>query len=54
MKSVKFLLCVARLWLVALGWGEFLTRYGRLGASNHYLSTAVPADGGLFLCDMPK
>jgi len=54
MKSVEFWLCLARVWLVSLGWGGFLTFYGRLGASNHYLSRAVAGDGGLFLCDMPK
>ena len=30
MKSVEFLLCLARLWLVSLGWGGFLTFYDRL------------------------
>ena len=30
MKSAEFLLCLARRWLVGLGWGGFLTFYGRL------------------------
>ena len=30
MKSVEFLLCPERLWLVALGWGRFVTFYGRI------------------------
>jgi hypothetical protein len=34
MKSVEFWLCLARVWLVSLDWGGFLTFYGGLGGES--------------------